>query len=263
MLSLHNHPRGRVQLILVLALLYWLDIFLFSLPMAASRTPDWLVPAMLVVGLPLLAYAIKTTLGHTRRESDILAYIDDLTGIGNRRAFRIRAEELLLNAKAGAVALVLIDVDGLKRLNNICGHQSGDELLVHVARYLGRAAGDMASVFRFGGDEFAILIDRSSGRSASEVVNGLGAFEALFQTCGHDHQIAISYGFVSNLGEESVDVIFQRADQRLREFKNRREGRSGQPAAPDYTRPMRPATSAVEALNISILEERRLARRAN
>lgn len=263
MFSRKDLSRGRVRITLLLALFYWLDIFLFSLPAAASRTPDLLVPGMLVVGLPLLVYAVKTTLGQARREGDLLAYVDDLTGLGNRRAFRARATELLQDAKAGAVALVLIDVDGLKRLNDACGHQAGDELLVHVSHYLGSAAGEMSSVFRFGGDEFAILIDRSAGRSASEVVGSLGAFDASFETCGHDHHVAISYGFVSNLGEESMDVIFQRADQRLREFKHRREGRSGQPAAPDYTRPQHPAPSAVEALNISILEERRMARRAN
>lgn len=263
MVSQLERSRTRARITLVVAVFYWLDIFLFSLPMAASRTPDLLVPALLVVGLPLLAYAAKFTLDQARSEGDTLAYIDDLTGLGNRRSFRTRASELLQDAKAGSVALVLVDVDGLKRINDACGHQSGDELLTHVAEYLGRAAGDRSNVFRFGGDEFAILIDRSLGRSASEVVGGLGAFNAPFKSCGHDHHIAISYGFVSNLGQEPLDVLFQRADQRLREFKNRREGRSNQPAAPDYTRTAPPAPSPIEAMNISILEERRMARRAN
>jgi len=258
-----ERSRTRVRVTLVVALFYWLDIFLFSLPPATSRTPDILLPIMLIVGLPLLAYAVRVTLEHARSEGDTLAYLDDLTGLGNRRSFRLRANDLLNDAKPGSVALVLVDVDGLKRVNDTCGHQSGDELLAHVGQYLGRAAASSSNVFRFGGDEFAILIDRGAGRSASEVVAGLGAFNAPFKSCGHDHHIAISYGFVSNLGQEPLDVLFQRADQRLREFKNRREGRSNQPAAPDYTQQSQQAPSPIEAMNISILEERRLARRAN
>lgn len=262
MLSHLDRSHGPIRITLGIAFLYWIDIFLLSLPAAASRTPDLLVPVMLIIGLPVLAFTIRVTLARARSEGNALAYTDDLTGLGNRRAFRSRAAELLNEAKAGSVALILIDVDGLKRINDTCGHQAGDELLTHVAQYLSRAAVERTNVYRFGGDEFAIVIDRSAGRTASEVVAGLSVFDAAFQSCGHDHHVAISYGFVSNLGEESLDALFGRADQRLREYKHRRDGRSGQPEAPDYTRPMM-SSRAAEAMNISVLEERRLARRAN
>ena len=259
-----NRSLGRPRFAIALVLVYWLDLVLVSLPPASRHLPDLTLPLALLVGLPLLAYAGRIVLKHVQDSAGALAFLDDLTGLRNRRAFRGSAEAALRGAKAGTIAMVLIDVDQLKKINDGCGHLAGDELLTRTARFLVQAAGDEADVFRFGGDEFAILVDRSQGRAAAEVVSRLGAFEAHFDTCGHDHRVCISYGFVSNLEHESLDSVFGRADRRLREFKQRRPAMSGGARKPPArVEPMRPlvTSAAADAAKISSLDDRRHGRR--
>lgn len=68
MLSALTRTPERLKITLVLALLYWLDIFLLSLPAAASRTPDFVVPLMMAVGLPILAITTWFTLRSNSEE---------------------------------------------------------------------------------------------------------------------------------------------------------------------------------------------------
>jgi GGDEF domain-containing protein len=90
-----------------------------------------------------------------------------------------------------------------------------------LARRLQEVAPEPVLVFRFGGDEFAVLVDRSTGEAAAEVIARLKPFEGVFASCGHEHMVHISFGFVSNLQDESFDSLFFRADQRLRDYKRR------------------------------------------
>jgi diguanylate cyclase (GGDEF)-like protein len=259
-----NSSLGRLRFAVALLTFYWLDLLLVSLPESSRHLPDLTLPLALLGGLPLLVYAGRTVLDHVRESASTLAYRDDLTGLGNRRAFRAGAEEALRSAKAGSLAIVLVDVDQLKKLNDGCGHAAGDELLSRTARYLVQVAGNEAGVFRFGGDEFAILLNRNQGQAAAEVMSRLGAFEARFETCGHDHRVCISYGFVSNLEHESLDSLFQRADRRLREFKHRRPPISNgarQSTAPITTGRALATAVAGDAAKISSLDDRRRGRR--
>jgi GGDEF domain-containing protein len=115
-------------------------------------------------------------------------------------------------------------------------------------------------VFRFGGDEFAILVDRATGQSAADVIAQLGPFESEFVSCGHEHAVHISYGFVSNQAEETFDSFFSRADQRLRDFKRRIVSASGlRPPGGSYE-PVAESFDGREG-KISSIDERRLVRR--
>jgi diguanylate cyclase (GGDEF)-like protein len=147
-----------------------------------------------------------------------LALHDDLTGLRNRRAFSAETRGALRHARPGNVSLVLLDIDGLKRINDECGHQAGDELLTIVAKHFDRAAG---AAYRIGGDEFAILIDRSSGESTTALLGSLRPLSQRFRACGHEHVIYFSYGVASNRPGESFDQVFLRADAQLRDFKQR------------------------------------------
>ena len=140
-----------------------------------------------------------------------MAYRDELTRLGNRRAFNERTEQF-----GGSVGLILFDVDALKSLNEACGHQAGDELLTLVGRRLSGVNGD---AYRIGGDEFAVVIDRHAGQSALPVLRLLEPFDASFASCGHSHQVRLSFGFASALSDETFPQLFSRADQRLRELK--------------------------------------------
>src|SRR5215212_2277990 len=128
-----------------------------------------------------------------------MAYRDDLTSLANRRAFNLRAESFRREERGGSRSLVLFDVDGLKYINENCGHQAGDELLSMIGRRVGDLQG---SVYRVGGDEFAVLVDRAQGESAVPVLRRLEPFRSEFASCGHSHSVSVSYGFASALPGE-------------------------------------------------------------
>jgi diguanylate cyclase (GGDEF)-like protein len=92
---------------------------------------------------------------------------DALTGVGNRR----QADALLAQVKPGD-AVVLLDLDHFKAVNDQWGHSSGDEVLVSLARYLDRSLRDGDAVARFGGEEF-VLVLRQAGPGAEDAVERL------------------------------------------------------------------------------------------
>ena len=88
------------------------------------------------------------------------ARLDGLTGLKNRREFDLRVADKIAatRKKAGTTALLLIDVDHFKRFNDSHGHLAGDDALRHVAMVLAAAARETDEVFRYGGEEFALLL---------------------------------------------------------------------------------------------------------
>jgi two-component system cell cycle response regulator len=120
-----------------------------------------------------LRYALK--LGDTLEALRLLATRDQLTGLLNRREFeRILAEERTRAGQSGkSFALVLVDIDHFKRVNDQHGHPAGDEVLRQVARRLeaGIRSGD--HVARIGGEEFAIVMAEADDTVALEVAERL------------------------------------------------------------------------------------------
>jgi diguanylate cyclase (GGDEF)-like protein len=100
-----------------------------------------------------------------------LAYTDELTGLANRRAFEDRLDLAVRDHLAAGtwVGLIVLDVNGLKRINDRYGHQAGDAALMALAKVLASLAAYEAGtlVARLGGDEFAVL---SVGRAADDVI---------------------------------------------------------------------------------------------
>lgn len=168
------------------------------------------VETLLLAGAGVLLWHLS----HVRMRT--LAYRDELTSLANRRAFNQRAEVFGREERGGTRSLVLFDVDGLKDINENCGHQAGDELLSAIGR---RVADLPGLVYRIGGDEFAVLVDRAHGESAVPVLRRIEPFHSEFKSCGHTHAVSVSYGFASALPGEHFAGLFRRADERLRQFK--------------------------------------------
>jgi diguanylate cyclase (GGDEF)-like protein/PAS domain S-box-containing protein len=102
-----------------------------------------------------------------KREQKIheLAYFDELTGLANRRLYQDRLEQALANAKRHnhQLAVLFLDLDLFKRINDTLGHQAGDDALRQVARRLQKASRTGESVARLGGDEFTVLVPECNG----------------------------------------------------------------------------------------------------
>jgi diguanylate cyclase (GGDEF)-like protein len=103
------------------------------------------------------------------------ALIDPITGLGNHRAFQEEITRQIEDARrqGHSLALALVDIDDLKRINDEEGHAGGDEVLAAMGRLIGAASRATDRGFRIGGDEFAVLFPRADAETATAVVHRL------------------------------------------------------------------------------------------
>lgn len=127
----------------------------------------WTPWALILVMAPLLAVH-RSGLIAVRREHEALH--DSLTGLPNRALLNSTLERRLAASESVPVALLLMDLDHFKEINDTLGHQLGDELLRQVADRISSEVGDQGLVARLGGDEFAILIPAPQGTAAAVAV---------------------------------------------------------------------------------------------
>ena len=116
--------------------------------------------------------AVRAQLDDARR----LAFHDAITGLPNRNLFLERLEHALRQARrhAWTLAVLFIDLDGFKQINDTHGHEIGDTVLIAVARCLESAVRGEDTVCRYGGDEFAcLLLDVQSSTDVMRFANGL------------------------------------------------------------------------------------------
>ena len=199
--------------------LYWIVLILFVFkPPALPVSGNLALAILLFAGLPIQIFSGRSLWRNANAEANELAFKDELTGLKNRRGFMNRAEPLFDRAASGSLSLLVLDVDGLKTINDECGHLAGDEALRQVASKLKELSFD---AFRIGGDEFTVLVDRSRHESMSRLLQRLKPIEHTFNACGHDHVIEFCCGFASLQPEESFEAVFRRADTQMRQRKAR------------------------------------------
>ncbi|MDN4055006.1 EAL domain-containing protein [Massilia sp. YIM B02763] len=126
--------------------------------------------ALTVAGAVALVIPIlrrtRSRVAQAERELDTLAHTDPVTGLPNRRATYLRLEREMTRPH-GVFALLLIDLDNFKTVNDTAGHAAGDELLRAVAKTIGDVVGDGGLVGRIGGDEFAVILAPVAQRQAA------------------------------------------------------------------------------------------------
>ncbi|GCE77788.1 GGDEF domain-containing protein [Cellulomonas biazotea] len=173
---------------------------------------------------------------------------DPLTGLVNRRIADAAAESALESGLE--TCIVMCDVDGLKRVNDELGHDTGDDLLRSVADVLRRAADALpgAVAARIGGDEFCLV---TSGRRRSEVAEVVAATVAEFPL---PHGAAISYGIATTAvtGSTSARHLFRQADMAQYRAKRAR-ARALRAAAPTTADPAVTAERVVVAGSAAIV----------
>ena len=207
-----------------------LDFFArFALPMAAFN----------VVGILVIGGAIRRERLLARSADDLQheADRDALTGVLNRRGFRAVAQATLTRPRHhGGQAVLLVDADHFKRINDGFGHDVGDAVLVELARRLGTAlrAGD--ALGRFGGEEFVVLarsIDRDGARLLAERLHRAVNREP-FPVAGRLIDVTVSMGVWWFGADGDLDEATRRADALLYDAK--RGGRDRFVLGPDVRR---------------------------
>lgn len=158
------------------------------------------------------------------QQMENLAHTDELTGLDNRRAFQTKFEQYQLQSETQgtALALMMIDIDEFKQLNDQHGHETGDQALQHLANVLAAVARQSDIACRLGGDEFVLAAADTDAQGLLHLAERVQhEFKQQMQQSGLESSLSI--GIASSV-ESPLDQLLQRADQAL--YKAKELGRN-------------------------------------
>jgi diguanylate cyclase (GGDEF)-like protein/PAS domain S-box-containing protein len=203
---------------------YWVEMELVPFAGEGERASHWVVVGRDITERRNAADAIHR-----------LAFYDVLTGLPNRRLLMERLEAMVGQAHAGRGfgALLYVDLDNFKNVNDARGHATGDALLVHAAGRLTRTVRLRDTVARIGGDEFVVLLDglelddADATRVALAVAEKVrAALAAAFEVDGQAYHTSASIGVALPLrGGESAQDLLREADTAM--YHAKADGRNG------------------------------------
>jgi diguanylate cyclase (GGDEF)-like protein/PAS domain S-box-containing protein len=153
-----------------------------------------------------------------RMEGQLLrqAFQDELTGLANRVLFRDRLRHALdrRDRHACRVAVILLDIDGFKRVNDSLGHAVGDELLQIVGRRIASTVRTGETVARLGGDEFAVVIEEIGDRDDPQVLADrlLMLLRMPMRVGGREEVVGVSIGIAIAEATDDEDTVLRNAD---------------------------------------------------
>jgi diguanylate cyclase (GGDEF)-like protein len=213
------------------------ELYLPYLPVKAAIAHDThRLSVVLIGGLALLYLALfrivsgaSSRLRRQADENERLANYDTLTGLPNRRAFRARGQAAVAAAAetGHGVALILLDLNRFKEINDTLGHENGDQVLTELAKRLRLSVDEDAVVSRLGGDEFGVLLSSvSDADDALQVAESLrGALKEPFvlDEITLDLDGSVGVAIYPDHGEQ-IDVLVQRADVALYVAKEHHTG---------------------------------------
>jgi diguanylate cyclase (GGDEF)-like protein len=160
-----------------------------------------------------------------RTEVERAANLDALTSIANRRLFFERLESVLARAGRDPCAVLLLDLDGFKAINDRHGHAAGDRILIHVARQIEAHKGRGALAARLGGDEFALLVEGGAATPAgvAQLVTRLrSAISEPVSHAGANLAVGASIGTAFSSAEvASAAALLEAADGAMYRVKRR------------------------------------------
>jgi diguanylate cyclase (GGDEF)-like protein len=171
----------------------------------------WTTEIVLCILIAVLAHKIRLDYRNLNR----LARTDGLTGLLNRRSFDEAVEaECARSRRAGSpLALLVVDLDKFKTINDQFGHHAGDRLLQCVARSMSAVARtNIDREFRIGGDEFAILLPGSTEQQAEAFLSRLRQQVEVRCGSGDFHGFGMSIGIIAYAVDETAPEFVRRAD---------------------------------------------------
>jgi diguanylate cyclase (GGDEF)-like protein len=211
--------------ITIAGFLAWALVFVVS-PLMAKILPGmhvesevWNLPKY-VVAVGMILLLLEDQIEHTKR----LALYDHLTGLANRRYFQYRLDNALKRARRNETqtALLLVDLNRFKQVNDSFGHHVGDLVLQQVGSILAGRVRSSDTVARTGGDEFSVILEEPTNRSAAELVRNalLQLLNQSHQLEGHTVRIGASIG-IALFPEDARDMesLSIAADQRMYDAK--------------------------------------------
>jgi diguanylate cyclase (GGDEF)-like protein/PAS domain S-box-containing protein len=154
------------------------------------------------------------------------AFHDSLTTLANRGLFRDRVDDSLRDGAIDGIAVLFLDLDGFKQVNDLLGHASGDLLLVQVAQRLRESVRPGDTVARLGGDEFAVLLEAADDATAVEVAKRVTqSLRSPFTVDGQEILVRGSLGLaIASSDVRDADKLLRNADLAMYRAKAAGEG---------------------------------------
>ncbi|VAW59292.1 diguanylate cyclase (GGDEF domain) with PAS/PAC sensor [hydrothermal vent metagenome] len=175
--------------------------------------------------LTLLIYPLRNAIQY--KKASLLAHCDALTGAKNRSTFDDSlGREISLAQRYGQdFTLLVVDIDHFKKINDTYGHSSGDEVLKAVTTTFQASIRATDMLFRYGGEEFVILLSNSDCQQSSRIADRvLGSVRDInMQLSGQEVDLSVSIGMACLDVQDTAQTLFDRADAAMYEAKN--EGR--------------------------------------
>jgi len=197
----------------------------------AHISPGHFQPGLDTSSLEQLAVKVSFCLSNVTAHEKLkfLAYTDPLTGLLNRRAMENALKREFSREKRyqRTLSVVFIDLDDFKSVNDIYGHDRGDELLKYVANQLFNISRDTDVVARFAGDEFIFILPETSAASTKTLMNRLKSYfiSHPLDTAGTSIPVSISFGVASTEDKsiENPTMLLKKADEMLYKAKAARK----------------------------------------
>ena len=205
--------------------------FVLELMRCSCDVPGWGVLITLLLGLCLLVFLLAALWNYKKamadyRRASTLADTDELTGLWSRHAINraLHEKQCLCSAHSLERSVIFIDVNGLKAINDSCGHLVGDCVLKMFAQSLSRSIRFSDYAGRWGGDEFVVLV--SGMRSEADIAafcNKLRQETSKSITvCNRQINVSASFGYaLANVDGTTVAELIRVADARM--YKNKRQ----------------------------------------
>jgi diguanylate cyclase (GGDEF)-like protein/PAS domain S-box-containing protein len=157
------------------------------------------------------------------------AFHDGLTGLANRALFRDRLDHALARGPRArsSLAVLLVDLDGFKQVNDSLGHDAGDQLLRQIAERFSAVSRPSDTLARLGGDEFALLLEGANEGTATGVADRLlASLEEPIEIADRSLRLGASIGIVTDVGEGAdSDALIRDADLAMYAAKEGGRGR--------------------------------------
>ncbi len=177
----------------------WSSFVVAGLMIASAALFGIASPSLLILlVVAIISYLFAESLNRAYRESRYQALHDSLTGLPNRNLFLERLEHAMsrMNRTSGSVAVLFIDVDNFKVINDSLGHETGDKLLIRVGERMRGCVRPEDTVARLGGDEFTVLFENLSEEGgAIDVAERIAErLKIPFDLDGHQVTVNLSMG---------------------------------------------------------------------